>query len=217
MPSRTSGMLNRASCGGHAEMTGHGQFQRPAQDVAGHRGHDRLGRILDFLKSLLKDPRRADGILVAANLLENGQIGPRAKMLWAAGNDDGPDFRLLVGPTQERTERVEQRKADRVDRRGLETDDRQAVAYGVVEHSVSSLVAQPPSAVQITSQPGRLCYIKPQAVRYNNKVNFSESSACCGSAYISKARAACSQGIRGVTIDVRSTRPWATMSMAVWK
>ena len=50
---------------------------------------------------------------------------------------------------------------------------------------------------------------------YNTSVNFNDPSAFAGSAYISNASAACSHGIRGVTMSVRSTRPWTIISTAV--
>ena len=38
-------------------MASQGELQRDADDIAGHRSHDGLGRVLDLLKGILEDAR----------------------------------------------------------------------------------------------------------------------------------------------------------------
>ena len=89
----------------------------------------------------MKSPRQTHGIFVAAYFPEDLQVGARAEMLRAAGHDDGLDVGLIDSPAQGRSQRIQQRKADRIDRRRLEAHQRQALGY--VMSIISDSLVQP--------------------------------------------------------------------------
>ena len=120
------------SGGRDAVMTGQGELERAADDIAGHGGDHRLGRILDFLERFLKDARHPDRIVRRRQLLKQVHVRAGAEMIRAARNDDAPHVRVRVGLPNRRAQLVQHPEGQRIQGRRVQPQQAHAVGNLVI-------------------------------------------------------------------------------------
>ena len=121
--------------GRHAVMAGHGELQRDADDIAGHRGHHGLGRVLDLLKGILKDARHQDRIFLRGDQLKQMHVRPDAEMVRRAQDDDPSHAGIFIGLPNSDPQHFQQLEGQRIQRRRVQPQQAHAVGDLVFQHT----------------------------------------------------------------------------------